>query len=349
VYDNARAKATQNAGLGALKAAKSAVTDGWKVIKWSAAPGDGQLNFQAIMSKDSEGFVAMVGMKGWIGNTDYLTHIKIGNGAGVLGRGMQGVKKTTGKIQFDWQVGKATPGVWAKEDRIKLPGAISVPLAPLLGGMPLTLGMSSALLIHPALTGGSEYSKGGFSVSWGSGNLETSKSETVQTDAGSADSMETKYEITSDTGVSPIAPTGMMIAFCAPRFELRLDVLGKLAKSVTELGSGIDKIEAKMMSIMPASFQAAVAASPLSGVTAKNILGSNADVYVQFVFTEGSTHSADTSPMPCSKQQIKIDVDAGGDAQLFGLTPGAKTSTNLYTKQYNRYTPVTDFCKKVGD
>jgi hypothetical protein len=339
--DVARQQGTADAAGSAAKSIASALTDGWKIVQWSAVAGDGQLNFHLVMSKDTEGYVAMVAMKGWIGNFDFASNIKIDRSA--PSQVFQGVKNIKGNMEFDWEIGKASPGVWAKEDRVKLPAAISIPLAPLLEGMPLTLDISSALLIHPALTGGDEYSKGGFSLSWGNGNVETAKGGAVPSDS----TIETTFKITSDANVSPIAPNGMVISYCAPRIELRFDVLGKLAESVTKLGSGIDKITSTLMSHMPQSFQDAVAASPLSKITANNILTSNADVFVQFLATEGVTHASNISPMPCSKQEIKFDAQGGLGAQLFGLTGGAQNTTTLFTKTMTRWDPASDFCKKV--
>lgn len=342
--DVARQQGTQDAAKTLGANALGGLVDGWKIVQWTATPGDNQMNFQAVLSKDAEGFIAMVGMKGWISNTDFVSKISLTNGAGK--QAFSGVKNTKGSIEFDWEIGKASPGVWAKEDRVKLPAGFTVPLAPLLEGLPLTLDISAALLIHPALTGGNEYSKGGFTVSWGNGNLETSSSGAVDT-SDSSNTIETTYNVTADTNVSPVAPNGMVISYCAPRIELRLDALGTLADSVSQFGSAIDQIESRLMSLMPQSVQNAVAQSPLSNVTASNILSSNADVFIQFITTEGVTHSSNVTPFPCSKQEIKLTAQGGGDAQLFGLTSGATTTTDLFTKTFTRWDPASDFCKKV--
>jgi hypothetical protein len=90
-----------------------------------------------------------------------------------------------------------------------------------------------------------------------------------------------------------------------------------------------------------------ILASPLSKITANNILTSNADVFVQFLATEGVTHAANASPMPCSKQEIKFDAQGCLGAQLFGLTGGAQNTTTLFTKTMTRWDPASDFCKKV--
>lgn len=349
--DVARQQGTQDAALNAAKAIGSAITSGWKVTQYTFTPGAGQCNFQIVMVKQSQGFVARVAAKGWIGNFDFASNLNVqglASGKGGVSQVFGSVKNMKGNIQFDWEIGKESPGVWAVEDRVKLPGGISVPLAPLLGGMPLTLDISAALLIHPALTGGNEYSRGGFSINWGGpgGGFNTTSSGAVN-DNDQSSTINLAYNVTADQNISPIAPNAMVISYCAPRIELRLDVLGPFAKSVADFGSNIDKIVSKMEGLLPKSVQDAIASSPLSKVTASNILASNADVYVQFIATEGVTHSTNITPAPCSKQQIKFSGQGGVSAQFFGLTDGAKKTADFFTKEYTRWDPASDFCKSV--
>jgi hypothetical protein len=270
------------------------------------------------MSKSQGGFVAMIGMKGWIGDFDITSNLQMN--ASAPKQLYQAAKNTKGFIQFDWEIAKSSPGVWATQDRVKLPAGMSVPLAPLLGGMPLTLDISSALQIHPALTGG---------------NVQDGST------------MNATYNITQDQSISPIAPNAMVISFCAPRIELRLDVLGTFADEVSDFASNIDKIASTLESLLPQAAQDLIANSPLSKMTASNVLSSNADVYIQFIATEGTTHASNITPMPCSKQEIKFDIDAGTAAQFFGLTSGASASVNLYTHTYTHWAPASDFCKNV--
>jgi hypothetical protein len=349
--DEARSKGTQDAAINAAKGIGSAITSGWTVSKYSFVAGDQQCNFDIVLVKSYNGFVARVAAKGWIGNFDFaanMQNIVANKGRGAVTHMFSSVKNMKGNIQFDWEIGKESPGVWAEEDRVKLPGGISVPLAPLLGGLPLTLDISAALLIHPALTGGNEYSRGGFSISWGGpgGGFETSSGGAV-TDGDQGGTINLTYNVTADQNISAVAPNAMVISYCAPRIELRLDVLGPFAKSLSDFGSNIDKIVSKMESVFPKSILDAVAKSPLSKVTASNILSSNADVFVQFIATEGVTHSSSITPAPCSKQEIKFTGQGGGSMQLFGLTDSAKKNTDLFTKTYTRWDPASDFCKSV--
>jgi hypothetical protein len=340
--DAARAAGTADAAKQVAQNAGSYFLSGWTVSKWNVTPSDGQANFELVMAKSQGGFVAMIGMKGWIGDFDLTSNLQMN--ASAPKQLYQAAKNTKGFIQFDWEIAKSSPGVWATQDRVKLPAGMSVPLAPLLGGMPLTLDISSALQIHPALTGGNEYSRGGFSVNWGGGaGMQSSSGGAVQ----DGSTMAGTYNITQDQSISPIAPNAMVISYCAPRIELRLDVLGTFSEEVSSFASNIDKIASTLESLLPQAAQDLIANSPLSKMTASNVLTSNADVYIQFIATEGTTHASNITPVPCSKQEIKFDIDAGTAAQFFGLTSGASASVNLYTHTYTHWAPASDFCKSV--
>jgi len=338
----ARAAGAADAAKRVAKNAKDYLTSGWTISKWDVTPGDGQANFDLVMAKSQGGFVAMVGMKGWIGNFDVASNLQLNSSAPK--QLYQGIKNSKGSIQFDWEIARSSGGVWSTQDRVKLPAGMSVSLAPLLSGLPLTLDISAALQIHPVLTGKNEYSRGGFSISWGGGgNFQTSNTGSV---AG-GDTLSTTYEVTADQSISPIAPNAMVISYCAPRIELRLDVLGSFSNAVSTFAGDIDTIASALESLLPQSAQDVIANSWMSKMTASNVLASNADVYIQFIATEGSTHAANITPAPCSKQEIKFDLDAGTAAQFFGLTNGASSSVNLFTKTYARWIPDTPFCKGV--
>jgi hypothetical protein len=340
--DAARAAGNADAAKQVASNAASYFTSGWTVSKWNITPGDGEANFELVMAKSQGGFVAMVAMKGWIGDFDLTSNLQFN--ASAPKQLFQALKNTKGFIQFDWEIGMSSPSVWATQDRVKLPAGLSVPLAPLLGGLPLTLDISAALQIHPALTGASEYARGGFSINWGGGGgFQTSSGGSVAQDS----TLSTTYNVTADQGISAVSPTAMVISYCAPRIELRLDVLGTFSSAVSTFASNIDNIASKLESLLPQSAQDIIKNSIMAKVTASNVLTSNADVYMQFIATEGSTHSANVSLVPCSKKEMKFDIDAGTAAQFFGLTNGASSSVSLYTHTFTRAVPDTPFCNSV--
>jgi hypothetical protein len=86
--------------------------------------------------------------------------------------------------------------------------------------------------------------------------------------------------------------------------------------------------------LLPASVYAALGTSPLGNVTASNILASSADVYIQVVHTEGVTHSSNITVAPCTKIELKVTAQSGGEANLFGLTKGARTVKDVFTKTF---------------
>ena len=339
----ARAAGAADAAKQIAGNAKDYLTSGWTISKWDVTPGDGQANFDLVMAKSQGGFVAMIAMKGWIGNFDVASNLQFNTNAPQ--QLYQGIKGSKGKIQFDWEIARSSGGVWSTQDRVKLPAGMSISLAPLLSGLPLTLDISAALQIHPVLTGNNEYSRGGFSINWGGpgGSFQTTSTGSV----ADGDTLSTTYEVTADQSISPIAPNAIVISYCAPRIELRLDILGALSDEVSEFAGNIDAIASSLESLLPQSAQDMIANSWMSKMTASNVLASNADVYIQFIATEGSTHAANVTAAPCSKQEIKFDLDAGTAAQFFGLTNGASSSVNLFTKTYTRWIPDTPFCKGV--
>lgn len=350
--DVARSQGTTDAIVQSVQGLGGLAVSGWTVTAYSFTPGQSQCNFQIVLVKDVGGFVARVGAKGTINDFDFATNLDwtktMATGGKYIGPSIyNSVKNITGTIQFDWEIGKQSPGVWATEDRVALPGGITIPLAPLLAGMPLSLDVSSALLIHPALTGGNEFSRGGFSISWGGGGGGGGFTTNAQGAVPEEGNISLTYNITADENISPVAPNAMVISYCAPRIELRLDVMGPFAPLADTIGGKIDTAINFLSKYLPANVKAAIANSPLSKMTASNVLSSNADVFVQFIATEGVTHSSNITPAPCTKTQIKFDADGGISAQFFGLTEGAQKTTNFFTKEFTEWNPGSNFCKSV--
>jgi hypothetical protein len=330
-YNTPKPGVTSNSATDQAKDFAKDLASGWTVERWSVTPGADSAAISARLTKDTAGFLAAIAMDGTISNFGFAQHLKFPVDTTQV---ISGVKGMSGQMHFTWQVGKGTPGVWAVEDKLKLPAGVNIPLGPLLGGLPLTLDISAALLIHPALTGGQEYQMGGFTIGWnGEGNSEG-----------------LTFQITDDHSISPIAPNAMVIAFCVPRVELQVTPLGPFAgiKGISMIASGIDFIVGKVASkvLSPATLNA-IHQSPLGNFSVTNALKSQADIFVQIIHTEGATHAANITPVPCSKVEIKVDGQYGGDAQLLGMTPGATTTKPWFTKTLTHWAPPTDFCKSV--
>ena len=317
---------------------------GWTVAKWSMVAADNEADYDLVMVKSEAGFEAWVGIKGWIGNFDISSNLSMPeSSSGALSQLAAKASNLSGFVTVEWEIGKSTPGVWATEDRVKLPAGISIPLAPFLGGMPLTLDISSAVLLHPGLTGNNEFAHGGFNVSFsGSGNFQSPSSG----DLSGEGSMSIKDQITVSNSISPMAPNAMLIAFCAPRIELRYDVLGPFANALGSAGGVVDTAYNRLLGLLPPNVQNGIANSPLSKMTPSNFLKSNADVYLEFVVTGGVTHSASASLFQCTSTTIVYALKAGAAADLFGLTNGAAVEKELFKHGNYFWDPPTEACKK---
>jgi hypothetical protein len=310
--------------------ASSVLTSGWTIANWSVTPSDDSALISAAITKDTGGFLAAVNMDGTVSNFQFAQHLSFPFNQNQIA---QGVHNLNGLMHFKWQIGKNTPGVYAVEDKLKLPAGLTIPLAPFLSGLPLSLDIGAAMLIHPGLTGGNEYSSGAFTIGFNS--------------SGSGEGLT--FKVDQDQSISPIAPNIMVISFCAPRIELRFGMIdaygGNKALEYTEKAASfiINKVAKKILS--PAMFNAPQN-SPVGQVSLSNVLASNADVYVQIIHTEGVTHQSNMALAPCSKQQLKVTGQLGGEANLLNLQSPTH-SVDLFTKEFIRWDPGSDFCKSV--
>jgi hypothetical protein len=326
--------------------AKDALISGWKIDNYAFNPGENQAAFTVRVMKDTAGFRSAISIDGNVSNFQFVSDLNFSpNTAQEIINGVSGM---SGKVHVLWEIGKNTPGVWAEEDKVKLPVGAKIPLAPVLDGMPLEIELSAALLIHPALTGGNEYSKGEFTIQWvGS---KSNASEFVE-----PGNEGLTFTINDNQSISAVAPTAMVISLCAPRIELGLAFFGSwgvygytadyfLNAGAAAIDLALDAIESHLL---PQSMYAALKASPLGSVTATNVLNSNADIYVQVISTEGVTHAPNITLAPCTKTQLKITAQSGGEANLLGLTGNAKKSKDLFTKEFTSWDPGSNFCKSV--
>jgi len=326
--------------------AKDALISGWKIDNYSFTPGDNQSAFAVRIMKDTVGFRSAIAVDGNVSNFQFVSNLNFSpNTAQEIINGVGGM---SGKVHVLWEIGKNTPGVWAEEDKIKLPIGAKIPLAPVLDGLPLEIELSAALLIHPALTGGNEYSKGEYTIQWvGS---KSSPTEFVQ-----PGNEGLTFTINDNQSISAVAPTAMVLSLCAPRIEMGISFLGSwgvygytadyfLNAGAAAIDVAIDAIEAHLL---PQSMYAALKASPAGSLTATNALNSNADIFVQVITTEGVTHAPNITLAPCTKTQLKITAQSGGEANLLGLTGNAKKTKDLFTKEFIQWDPGSNFCKSV--
>jgi hypothetical protein len=161
---------------------------------------------------------------------------------------------------------------------------------PALDDLPLSIGIRAVFLIHPALTGGNQYFKGGFTVDW------VGSKSAAANDIG-----------TGGTGSEVLTFTRRehfpRRAQCDGNLVLRVtfgvegwSTRGPRRFPLPEVGAAaidlaVDAIEKKSL---PAGVYTALKASNAGNVTA-NILGSGADVIIRVIHTEGATDSSNVT------------------------------------------------------
>jgi hypothetical protein len=356
--NNAASQASSNAQRGAtidgfgnlVKGAASFVLGDWKVSNWIAVPVGDRLNIALTMVKDVAGFKARVIMNGFISDFDVIQNMKIGTNFGTTQLGAA-VKSLAGQMTFKWEIGKDTPGGFAKEDRIKLPGAITIPLSQYVAGLPLSLEISSALIIHPAITGGQQYAEGGFTVTYNGSMIDTVNNSGS---SGSSGDLVASATLDQDKGISAVAPVGMLVAFCLPRFELSIAGLGKLLNLPSVAGSTQSAVDSWIGTIAQNNPRIGkiLNNSAIGTGFFANSLKSSADVYAQVVSTHGVTESGSSVIIPCSNVTVQVAGQIGINANLFGKDivgngqAPVEHTKDVFNKSWNKNTGGV--CASIG-
>jgi len=318
-----------------VKGARDFVVGGWKISGWNATPVGDSVKLDLDMVKDAgDGFKAVIGAHGHLNNFNLKDDLHAITGGTTMAMSIENLSLD---LTFTWEVAKNTPGPYTVEDRIKLPAPISIPLAQYLGGLPVFLEISEALLIHPALTGGGELAKGSYKLTYNGGVAMTSENgEMNATSTG-----EGSVEIVEDSGLSAVAPVGMVIAVAAPRLELQLGlkkifaVSDEVIATVAKIDQQIDKLAKSHLS---AEAYAALVKSPLGTAVLSNAIKSNADVFAQLIVTTGATRTGASAIVACSRILTDLTAQVGMNGSLFGATADVKTK-DVWTHSWVRIDP----------
>jgi hypothetical protein len=300
------------------------------------------------LTKNVGGFVAKIDGQGYISNFDFSS--SFGVDQGITDRITTGFKDLNGEMNFQWEVGKDTPGVENTKSRIKLPAAVSIPLAQFLDGFPLFLDVSSAILISPAVSGGKEYSKGSFHITYdGYQNFNIAKGNV---DGGG--SVNGKATIDDPTNLSAVAPMGLVVAFAAPRLELsfgaakvlKMDTIKVAADRVDFLA---DQVAKRLLG--PKDYQA-FKDGPYGQLklskAADNVLKSDAAAYFEMVSSSGMSFSGDSAILPCSRTDVTLVGTVGGSGEMLGQSVG-ESSKEIFRQAFSRVTPPgVKLCESIG-
>lgn len=344
MVQSAEAKGTMDAYGNMVKGAFKSVVNGWNTT-FQATPSEGRTDLDITLTRDVGGFEALVTGKGFMSNFQFDSAIDIKQN--VLQNMDTSFSNLNGRMDFQWQIAKSGGGVMAEESRIKLPGAIEVPLAELLDGLPLYLEVSGAILIHPAITGGSEITKGNFRIDYDGNQHFKLTHGTVNTDGGIGGDVQ----LGDHQDISPTAPLGLVVAFAAPRVALTFG-LNKIydesdIKKAAEIVDKLADVVAKHL--LNADQYANYQKNGLHlGDVFKNALSTDGAAYFQMIGTSASSFTGMSAISPCSRYDLSLVGQVGASAEVWGKDVGT-VSKEVFKKSMTRVDPPgMRLCEDIG-
>ena len=332
----AEEKGKQDAFGNIVSSPFKAVISGWET-KFSAEPAPGRLNLSLQLKKSLSGVAAVVTGEGYLADFDFSSEIDVQHST--VERLQMGYKKLNGVMNFKWEVQTTEAGKLRGNARMKLPAAIEIPLYQYLGGLPLYLEISSAVIIKPALGAQYEFSRGEFRVTYDGYQSFRAKEGVVDADGNVTGDIKL---IESNSGSG--APIGMVVAFAAPRIELSIGV-SKILKfdGIKEAAAKADKYFDTLVSkAFGADALAKFKSSPMSQVTGTKIvdaaMGSNAAAYIELTTTSGMSHTGTAVMVPCTRTDLHMSVKVGASAKAFGQSVG-DAEKEIFKKDVTRVRP----------
>jgi len=301
--------------------------DGWKYTV-SAAPQPGKLNFQMEVSRSYNGIIVKVDGSGYVQNFESAASINIKDSQlqtmDFENNGMNGI------ANFNWEAAKDAAGVEAMEQRVKLPTSFSIPMP--IGGVPFSLELSEALLLHPAFTGGKEVARGRFHVEYnGSEGFKIDQGNISQDGNGTAEG-----SIVDHFSLAPVAPVGFVAAVVLPRLELKLgtDTVFQVIKKYTPPGLADGILNA-------------LKKTPFGQWIQQNVsdkLKTTGAAYAQLVISTSTIAAGAGSLVPCQRAQLITTIAVGANATVLGSKVG-NLSKDIFHQEKNVTIPPLKACE----
>lgn len=338
ILNNAEAAGARDAFGNVLSGIKGAIVDGW-TVDWSATPGNGRVDLHLKLTRSVAGFTALITGEGYLTGFDFDGDIVVQQST--YQKVEANLKRINGLMNFNWEVATDAPGEHTDKARVKLPGAIEIPLAQYLEGLPLFLEISAALIIEPALTGGQEYSRGSFRITYDGSQRFSAKEGNIDADGN----VTGDIQFLEGQNISALAPLGMVVAFAAPRIELTLGI-AKAIKSSGDIKEAAEKVDqladflAKKV-LTPEQYQQyknSPAGQFSLGKAAEASLKSDAAAYFEMVTTCGMSHTGLSVVYPCTRHDISLTGKVGVSAEAFGQSLGEATK-DIFSKDFTYIDP----------
>ena len=288
----------------------------------------GRLNMKMVVTGEYNGLEMRLDGNGYIQNFEVVSDFTVQDGQLVMLKYKN--KDFKGAMDFNWEAAKKGSGVEAQEKKIKLPSSFKIPMP--IGGIPFSLEVSEALLIHPAFTGGGESVSGQFHVDYNGSQGLTMDHDNVSQD----DQADGEVEIKKNFGLAAVAPVGFVAAVAMPRVELKLggDSVLDIVKTYVPEGLANQLLEG-------------LSKGPLGKYIKKpadDKLKTNAAIYAQVVISTSLIAAGQGSLVPCQHAQLITTVSVGANASLLGKSK-VKVSKEIFKKSRDITVPPVKACE----
>ena len=341
----AESKGVKDAYGNLASAPFKAVFSGWETT-YSATPAPGRLNISMQLKKSIANATAVIEGDGYLADFDFSSDIEVERST--VERVQLAYKKLNGTMNFKWAVQTTAKGALRGNAKMKLPAAIEIPLYQYLGGLPLFLEVSSAVIIKPAFGAEYEFSSGRFHITYDGYQNFSAKSGTVDADGTMTGDIKL-----DDSEAGSGAPVGLVVAVAAPRIELSIGV-SKIFKfdgfkdAAAKADEYMDKIVGK---VFGAEALAKLKNNPMSKVTGGAIvdaaMGSGAAAYIELTTSSGQSHSGSAAMVPCTRTDLHVTAGVGANASAFGVSVG-NADKEIFRKDITRVKPSEDMlCKSI--
>ncbi len=301
--------------------------DGWKYTV-KAVPQPGKLNLDMEVSRSYNGIVVKVDGSGEVQNFETAASIVIKDSQ------LQSMdyenKGLNGSVNFNWEAAKDGGGVEAGEQKVKLPSSFSIPMP--IGGLPFSLEVSEALLLHPAFTGGKEVARGRFHVTYnGTQGFNFKEGNTSQQGQGNAEG-----SIVDHFSLAPIAPVGFVAAVSMPRIELKLgtDTVFQVVKRYAPPGLADGLLNALKKTPFGNWIQQQVS----------DKLKTTAAAYAQVIISTSTIAAGAGALIPCQRAQLITTISVGANATILGKEKG-KVSKDIFRQEKYITVPPLKACE----
>jgi hypothetical protein len=314
------------------------------VSTFSVSPGDGRLNIKLTLASTYEKVLDLtIEADGYIENFDVAGDILVQQSR--TERLELAARQMTGAFDLRWTIKHNVAERLLKSETIQLPASLKVPLAPFVGGIPLSLDLTAAVMIRPAFSTPHQAASGTARVEFGGDQSFVVSGGEI--DVGGQ--LEGAMELGESVNISPRAGLGLVIAFAAPRIDLSIG----MSNIMPGLGKYLDQ---GTMADQLAELLAYEAFGPRGrelvqtsgiGKAFDDVSSTTAAAWFSLNSTVGIFRSSEASMLPCERHWLIVSGAVGVKAKLLGEK--AETAPREVLKRERTIVePDTPFCRSAG-